>query len=80
MTNKDLINQNQIVRNSIGKLSQHLQQINGSIKKERRSKLLKTKDHTKIPWKIICHQLNKLEEIDQFIEIYNLPKLSHEEL
>lgn len=44
MTNEDSINQNQIVRNSIRKLSQRLQQINGMNKKEKKGKSLKTKE------------------------------------
>lgn len=43
MSNKGSIYQNQMARNSMGKLSQHLQQINGRNKMERGCKLLKSK-------------------------------------
>jgi hypothetical protein len=31
-------------------------------------------------WAIICLQVGKLEEINEFLKIYNLPKLNHKSI
>ena len=33
-----------------------------------------------IIWKIICQKLDNIEEMDKFLETYNLQKLSHGEI
>ena len=38
-----------------------------------------TKDCKKIFWTIICQQLDNLDEMDKFLEIYSLPKMNQEE-
>ena len=33
----------------------------------------------RLPWPIICHKLENLDEMDKFLETYTSPKLNQEE-
>ena len=39
-----------------------------------------TKNHKRQQWTIKANKLDNLEEMDKFLETYNLPRLNHEEI
>ena len=39
-----------------------------------------TNNSNRLLWKPICQQIGQLKEMDNFLETYNLPKLTQEEM